>query len=85
MGRIQCVSKTRINRVGLYHIALMQSTVNNADFKFDGVVGRERILHGHGVFHRAADGLRVVVVAQAMEARVERHRVVALRLHIPAQ
>lgn len=53
----------------------MQGAVEYADFKLHRIVGRKRILHREFVLHRAANGLRLIVVAQAMETGVEGHSV----------
>ena len=63
----------------------MQGAVEDMDLEFDGVVGRERILHREFIFHRARDGLGFVRVTQAMESGAERHRIIGLCLHVPAQ
>ena len=85
MRRIQCVSTACVNRFGLYHIALMQRTVEDADLELHRVVGREGVLNHQCIVNRAADGLWLLRVADAFETRVEAHCVVALRLRIPVQ
>lgn len=53
----------------------MQSTVEDVDFKLHRVVGRKRILHREFVLYCAANGLRLIVVAQAVKTGVEGHSV----------
>ena len=60
----------------MYHIALMQGTVKDADFKHDRVIGRQWVLHRQGVVHRAADGLGFLRVSQPLEAGIEGYRIV---------
>ena len=73
--RIQCVSTTCVNRLGLDRIALMQGAIEDTYLELDGVIRRKRILHRQLVVHRSADGLGVVVVAQAMKTGVESDRI----------
>lgn len=73
----------RIYRFRADGVALVKSAVEDTNLEQDGIGRRIWILNLHCIFYRTRNGFGFCTGNQAFETRVERNRVILLRLLVP--